>query len=276
MIDSEEEQPAREPRWGIHVALLGVAVLVAIGIVASLKSKQRPVRFGPEAGLEILVGFGDAMEQLGRVLGVFVSAGIYILGSTLLAILLRRRRGALWWAHGSALVAVGLLWVADGYEGARRREEYELRARQQVEADEAKRRARAAEEERLRRNCLIGSLSGDRGIESPIVRGRPTKPISYGIQLTLALQCPGANNSPIEAFRLKGKGPGWELPPVERRITPPQATLLFESAGTLSHAPEEGDIDPEAFVLEVRFSESPEWVVRPIDEVRIRNVDVLW
>ncbi|WP_394844910.1 hypothetical protein LZC95_48675 [Pendulispora brunnea] len=110
------EHPSRTVRVvGIHASILVLSVVLAFVAIANIHAPEPKVLNRPITEMDMWVGFGDGMQILLLIMNIRLTVVLYALGSTLLLFLLRRRKDALLWAHGSCVTVVLLYWASVGY-----------------------------------------------------------------------------------------------------------------------------------------------------------------
>lgn len=267
---SNEAQPAR--RWATHGVILGLVALAAIGFLAARDARSpAPSHLGP--GVDILVGFAHGMQELGLVMLTLSVVSSYAAASTLLLFALRRRRGAMVWAHGMSALCVVAFLALDSGDKARKAEEEHLRHQRKLEAQALVERQEREAAARAQRDCLRATVRAER-----LTSTRSTSRAGAArVEFVLDLSCernPFVGATWLEAIRLRAEGEGWKLEPFSQRYEPPLRVVMFEEVpvGGLVWAGTSEVFEQGRFTLEVRFASdggSEEWTAQPVEGVRV-------
>ncbi|MDP3156885.1 MAG: hypothetical protein Q8N23_29715 [Archangium sp.] len=266
---SNEAHPT--PRWGTHFLILGLVALAEIGFLA-LRKPSSSAASGLGPGVDIAVGLSAGLQELGLILLTLTVALSYAVASTLMLFALRRRRGAIGWAHGtSALFVVAFLALFSG-DNARKKAEEDLRHQRMLEAQALAERQEREAAARAQRDCLHAKVRFER--LAPI--GRTSRASTYPIELELDLRCERnyvVSVARLEAIRLRAEGAGWKLEPFEQRYEPALQVAWEDIAvgGFVSGATDEV-FEQGRFTLEVQFARdggSEEWTPQPIEGVHV-------
>lgn len=260
---NEGAHPA--PRWRTHVVMLGLAALAAIVFLVVCEIRSPP-------SSDPLTGLVLALQTYGSILLTLIVLLSYSAASTLILFVLRRRRGAIGWAHGTSALFVVAFLSLDAHQRARKQAAEDLRHQMQLEAQALLEHQERAAAERARRDCLRVVVTADQHFQETSRTNR--------VDVELELFCDSnfiVHETWLEAIRLGAEGEGWKLEPLERHYEPALGvrSITHVPVGSFEWAGPSAVFDQVfeqgRFTLEVRFASdagSEEWTPQEISAVR--------